>query len=315
MSKRLASLFCLGLLLVGSQALLAQAWAGRGRINARVVDPEGTPIVAARVTLSLNGEGPDPLETDDKGRFSYLGLAGGGWLVTVEYPGYLVSEGTFGVSEFGGAKPLTITLKPIPEEVLRKAAVSEALQAIERGNVLLAEGDPAGARAEYEKAMAEITDEDSVPILIGVARSYFQEGDKVQTEATLKRILEIDEDQVDALKLLSNYLMSEGREAEAQAYIARLPEGELLDANVYLNLGIGFYNEGKLDEALAEFNKVVEAFPENAEAYYYRGLVRLNQSDNEGAAADFKRLIELEPESAHAQEGGQFLEYLEGGGS
>lgn len=315
MSKRLASLFCLSLLLVGSQALLAQAWAGRGRINAKVVTPDGTPVVGARVTLSLNGEGPEALETDEKGRFSYLGLAGGGWLVTVEYPGYLVSEGTFGVSEFGGAKPLTITLKPIPEEVLRKAAVSEALQAIERGNALLAAGDPPAARAEYEKAMGEITDEDSVPILMGIARSYFQEGDKAQTEATLKRILEIDENQVDALKLLGNYLMAEGREEEAKVFMARLPEGELLDAAVYLNLGIGLYNEGKLDEALVQFDKVVESFPENPEPYYYRGLVRLNQSDNEGAAADFKRLIELEPDSAHAQEAGEFLSYLESGSS
>ena len=312
MSKRLASLLALCALFFGTQALLALAWAGKGRIQGRVVDAAGAPVAGARVTLTVDGAGPEPLETDAKGRFSYLGLVGRPWTVVVEYPGYLISEGQFPVNEFAASKPLVVTLKPIPEEMLREAAATEALAAIGRGNVLLAEGKPAEARAEYEIALAEITEEDSPEILMGVARSYFQEGNKVETEATLKRILEIDSEHINALKLIGNFLMAEGREEEARAYMARLPEGELLDANVYLNLGIGLYNEGKYDEALEQFNQVADNFPDNAEAFYYRGLVHLAKENNEAAIADFKRLIEIAPESAHAKEGRDFLAYLEG---
>jgi len=303
------------LLLLGSLApALAQDWAGRGRINGQVVDENQQPIEGARAFLLLDGKGPDPIVTDKKGRWSYLGLVGGTWTVRIEADGYVPREGPAQVSQFGANKALMITLRPIPEEVLAEAAATVAMKHLEGGNQLLSEGKPVEARAEYEAALVELEPENHPPVLMGIASTYYQEDNMQATEETLTRVLEIEPDNVEALKLLSSMLISQGREEEAKPLMDRLPEGEVLDADAYLNVGIEAYNDGRLDEALAEFDQVVQSFPDLPEAYYYRGLVLLNQEDNDGAIADFEKLLELAPDHPKATEATSFLEYLKQGG-
>jgi tetratricopeptide (TPR) repeat protein len=213
-------------------------------------------------------------------------------------------------NEFGTSPSVNVTVRPIPPEVLAEAAAAMSIGHLDQGNELLQEGKFAEARAEYETAMTDLEPENHPPVLMGIARTYYQEENLEQTEATLRKILEIEPENVDALKLLSGMLVAQGREAEARIFMDRLPEGELLDADAYLNVGIDLYNSGNLEEALVEFEKVVSRFPDLPEAYYYRGLVLLNQGDNDGAMADFQKLLELAPESPRAAEAQDFLEYL-----
>ena len=303
------------LLLLGSLApAVAQDWTGRGRLNGQVVDENKNPVEGAKVFLLLDGKGPDPISTNKKGRWSYLGLVGGAWTVRIEADGYVPREGPAQVSEFGANKALVITIRPIPEEVLAEAAATEAMKHLEAGNQLLSEGKAIEARAEYEAALAELEPENHPPVLMGIASTYYQEDNLQATEETLDQVLEIEPDNVEALKLLSSMLVAEGREEEAKVLMERLPEGEVLDADAYLNVGIDAYNDGRLDEALAQFDEVVQQFPDLPEAYYYRGLVLLNQENNDGAITDFEKLLELAPDHPKAAEATSFLEYLKQGG-
>lgn len=303
------------LLLVGALTpALAQDWTGRGRLNGQVIDDNKEPVEGAQVFLLKDGQGPDPILTNKKGRWSYLGLVGGAWTVRIEADGFVPREGPAQVSEFGANKALVITLRPIPEEVLAEAAATEAMKHLESGNQLLAEGKPVEARAEYEAALIDLEIENHPPVLVGVASTYYEENNIQATEETLNRVLEIEPDNVEALKLLSSMMIAQGREEEAKVLMAKLPEGEDLDADAYLNVGIDAYNDGRLDEALAEFDKVVLRFPDLPEAYYYRGLVRLNQEDSEGAIADFEKLLEMAPDHPKAAEASSFLEYLKQSG-
>jgi len=312
--RHVAPLVLVALLLaVVASPALSQDWAGRGRLQGVVKDPDGQPIEGATITLTRGGEGPEPFLTNKKGKWSYLGLVNGMWDVRIEYAGYVPSEGTVGANEFGTSPTVNITLRPIPPELLAEAAATLSLELLERGNELLQEGKPAEARAEYETALGELELENHPPVLMGIARTYYQEDNLGEAEATLRKIVEIEPDNVDALKLLSGMLVAQGREEEARVFMDRLPEGELLDADAYLNVGIDLYNAGNLDEALAEFQKVVEHFPDLPAAYYYRGLVLLNKGDNAGAAADFQKLIELAPDTPRAVEAQDFLEYLQQG--
>ncbi len=309
--RHVAPLVLVALLLaVVASPALSQDWAGRGRLQGVVKDPDGQPIEGATITLTRGGEGPEPFLTNKKGNWSYLGLVNGMWDVRIEYAGYVPSEGTVGANEFGTSPTVNVTLRPIPPELLAEAAATLSLELLERGNELLQEGKPAEARAEYETALGELDLENHPPVLMGIARTYYQEDNLGEAEATLRKVVEIEPDNVDALKLLSGMLVAQGREEEARVFMERLPEGELLDADAYLNVGIDLYNSGNLDEALVEFQKVVEHFPDLPAAYYYRGLVLLNQGDNEAAAADFQKLIELAPDTPRAAEAQDFLEYL-----
>lgn len=295
----------------------AQDWRGRGRVQGEVRDENGEPVEGAQVTLSTGradaGEspGPDPLYTNKKGKWSFLGLTGGNWQVKIEKEGYLISEGQFPLNQFSANAPIIVNLKPIPQEVIDQAMGEQIMGALEEGNKLLAEGKTAEAREAYEAVLPDLEVENQPGVIMGIARAYYQEGNQVKTEETLKRALEVDPDYVDALKLLGSLLVADGREQEAKEYMDRLPEGEVLHADAYLNLGIDYYNDGKLDEALAEFNRVVDNFPDNADAYYYRGLVFLGKGENESSAADLKKYIELQPDGPRVKEAKEFLSYLE----
>lgn len=312
-SKLLTPLLCLVLALAMSLPVDAQTWRGRGRLQGKVELPDGSPAAGATVTLTWNdtGEGPDPMTTDDKGRFAMIGLAGGTWNVQIELEGYLIENGTVQVSGVQGmqAKPLNVTLAPIPED----AQGPNILGMVEEGNQLLQAQQYPEARAKYEEALAELEPKNHPPILMGVARTHFQEENTDEALATMDRILEIEPGNVAALKLAIQMASIAGMDAEADAYMARLPEGETvqLDPNVSLNRGIEAYNGGDLETAMGHFDSVVSQNPDLADGYYYRGLIYLQQGDNEKALADFQRFLELDPEHAEAATAREFVSYLE----
>jgi len=308
--------------LVASAALLAaaslasaQGWAGKGRLQGQIKNQEGEPIQGAKVTLrhvDYPDEGPEPLVTDKKGRWAYLGLTGGDWKIVIEAEGYVGSEGSARVIEtaFGPGEMIRVELRPIPEEVKRSREGAEILSWIEEGNSLLDAGKYAEARAEYERALEKLEETDKPAVLRGVANTYYREGAVEEAVATLKQALEIVPDDAGTLQLLITLLVNEGREEEAQTYMAQLPEESRLDPDTLLNMGIKRYNEGNMDEALKFFDRAVSENPELATAYYYRGLVYLGQENAEAAIADLTKLLELDADHPNAAEARQFLEYL-----
>jgi len=301
------------LALAFSSLAAAQAWAGKGRVQGKVKGPDGTPLEGVKVTLlkdGVEGQGPEPLLTDKKGNWSYLGLAGGSWAVSLEYPGMLRSEGTVHVSEFQVNPLVKIEMKPIPEEVLAKAAADERRQLLDQGNALLAEGKLAEARATYMEVMDKIDPTQHPALLRGIARTYYQEGNVDQAIAALEQALALAPDDADTLRLAINLLVASGREGDAQVYMERLPEGSKMDPNTLLNLGIQHFNDNDFEGALGYFDKAVKENPNMADVYYYRGLTNLNLSHNEQAKADFAKLLEIDPNHANAGEAQQFLEYL-----
>src|SRR5262245_8331113 len=77
------------LLLVAAGApARAQDWTGRGRLQGTIVDQANKPVEGAKVTLGRGqdgkGGGPAPVTTDRNGHWSFLGLGGGQWQVSIE---------------------------------------------------------------------------------------------------------------------------------------------------------------------------------------------------------------------------------------
>ncbi len=300
----------LTLILLLGTPLLAQDWAGRGRMQGRVVDPEGEPVKGARVTLhqkDLPGNGPPAFETDKKGRWSYLGLKGGMWSIIIETEEFMRSEGIVKVNEFSPGKPIHVELKPMMVEPAQNLAAA----AVDRGNELLAAGDGAGARAEYEAALPDAGEASRPALLRAIAQTWAMEENSDKAVELLEESLTLAPDDTLTLKLLINVLLSAGRDEEAKPYIARLPAEEKLDVGARLNLGIDLYNQGEMDGALEHFEKAIEDYPDSPDAYYYRGLVLMARQENEAASADLETFISLAPaDSPQIAEARQFLEYL-----
>ena len=319
-----AGIAAVSLLLSGLPAA-AQSWAGRGRLQGEVTSEDGKPVEGAKVTLrkgdgpvAPEADGPKPVMTNGRGKWSILGLTQGAWGVLIEKEGFQTSEGQVQVNEFGINPQIRVKLVSGAAQApgagaQQPAAPSEgelALSAIERGNALLQQEKYAEARAEYEKAIAGLEPVNHPPLLRGIARTYYQEKKGDQAIATLKKALEIKPDDVESLRLISNLLVAEGREPEAQAYMARLPQGETVDPGTLLNVGIKYYNEGKLQEALAQFDRVAQENPKLADAFYYRGLAQLGLNKSAEAKADFQKVLELDPQHPKAAEVKDFIESL-----
>lgn len=346
-TQRRLTVFYLLLCLVPA-LLFGQAWAGKGRVQGDVTDPQGKPVAGAKITLKSPKDpniGPPPMLTDDKGKWSYLGLVGGTWTILIEKDGFVPAEGPAKVSEFGPSPAVRVQLKAITKEMLeaQKPKQNETKAALEKGNALVAEKKWGEARAEYEKALAKLDPQYQPMVLRAIAQTYngeqnynksietlksavalnkeaetltflaqtYYEAKKPdEAIATLKDALVVTNDDPKVVKLLVDLLVDAGKEDEAKTYMAKLPAGTKVDPASLLNIGIRQFNEGKIQEALASFNRVVEENPEMADAYYYRALSFMSSGKNKEAKADLQKLLQLDPNSKFANDAKDFLKSL-----
>lgn len=318
LSQHTALLLAAGALLFTATAGVAQDWKGRARITGTVTDEAGEPIPTATVTLRLDGRGPDPIQVNKKGKWSYLGLVGGNWNVTIEAPGYDVSEGVMPLSQAAANKPLLKSLKKAgsslaasdPAAAAAAAAAAEASSKLSEAGSLIDAGDLAGGRAVLNEIVGTLDTTRQAPIYLAIAQTYLQEENVDEAIATMEKGLAIDPNHGETLSLISTILVNEGRAEEAQAYIDRMPEGVKIDPTALLNQGIEKYNAGDVDGALAQFETIVAEYPEYPEGIYYRGLCYLAKGNTDGAKADFTKFLEIAPDHAKAAEAKDFLNYL-----
>jgi Tfp pilus assembly protein PilF len=302
----------------------AQDWAGRGRVQGVVTDDAGQPIEGAVVRLKKgeNGGGPPEIKTSDKGRWSYLGLAGGTWNMEIEATGYAISEGIFPVNEYGTNDPIRITLVKASAVAASPgsgagaaadpaaAKIAEATKQLGEAGKLIESGKIEEGRKLLYDALPLLDASKQATVFFQIARTHYQQSDTKTAIEVLGKGLAVDPNHVESLRLISSLLVNEGRQEEAQPYIARLPAGQKIDPNALLNLGIEKYNGNDLDGALAQFDQVVASYPDLPDAYYYRGLVHMGKGNNAQAIADLTKLLELAPNHDNAGEAKQFLDYL-----
>ena len=332
---------------------LAQDWKGRGRVSGMVTATDGSPIKDAKVLIQFRGQegvGPKAVETNKKGRWSYLGLSTAPYTVIVEAEGYIAAEVDIRVNEYPPSPPppVEVTLRPVSEATDTSGESDRLMGLLEEGNQLMTAGQFAQARTKFEEVLGSVDDaaqrwpieravagtyleegntaeartrfealfastespSEKTQVLQSIARSYYVDENVDQSVTTLERALAIDPNDVGSLRLIVDILVAAGREADAEPYMARLPEGEKIDPNALLNLGITAYNGGDMDTALTKFRAVVDAYPDNADAQYYLGLVLMGQGQNAEAKSAFEKMLALAPDHGSAADAKQYLEYL-----
>jgi len=312
--------------LIMASPSLGQDWAGKGRAQGLVTDPQGNPIEGASVTLRPVGgtEGPEPLQTSKKGRWSILGLDGGDWVVTVEADGYQTAEGPYRVNPFNASPALNTSL------------VASPFSSITVGDELLQSGDHAGARAEYEKAIPHLDAEPAAALRSRIGDTYMGEGNYAGARAAYTQALEYLDPAQQAhprLKMADSY-MAEGNLDEAR----RQYEGLLSvmapadQAPVHLQIARTYGQQDRTDEAIVALQNAIEVSPgnvpvlqlladllgragrdEEAQAYLEllpadaklppdmllnTGIQKYNAGDLENAMSYFNRAVEENPEMA-----------------
>jgi dienelactone hydrolase len=222
------------LLVAAAAALPAQEWQGRGRAHGVVLGPDEEPLPGARVTLTPEGwpagepSPVTPVRTGQDGRWAVTLLAAGVWGIAVEAEGHHPAEGTVVVPAEGPGRELTIELRSL-EEVSPSSAESDPAWSVRRwlkeGDAFLAQGRPAEARAEYEKALRTpgvLGPVERAQLLETVARTRFLEGDRGGAERALLAALLLAPGEERLRELYAALLDGESRGAEARALLDRL---------------------------------------------------------------------------------------------
>jgi Tfp pilus assembly protein PilF len=310
--SRVAVVAAVALLWAG--AVAAQDWRGKARVDGRVLNDKGEGISGATIALRRNGAGPETITTDKKGRWAYLGLANGAWDVDVEAPGYMPYKTTVQLSEITRIPPMDIRLQPAPKAEPTPAAggpknsAPDVIPILEHGNQLLEQKDYAGARAEYEKALASVPN--NAIILRAIAQTYYGEKKVDEAIATLKKVVELDPNDATAIVLLANLQLEKGNLDEGKATLAKLPPDSVKDPAIFQNLGIVLLNKKKPEDAWTYFDQAVKIAPTDPDGYYYRGLAAYQAKKKAEARADFQKYLELAPTGENAADVKEYLKSL-----
>ncbi|MYI32248.1 MAG: tetratricopeptide repeat protein [Holophagales bacterium] len=291
------------------------AGGGGGRLSGTVEDSEGESVQGATVKLTMDGAGPDEVQTDRRGRWAKGGLRSGDWVVLVSKTGFVPTEHAVTINEYatGADRPVLKTqLRQAEGAGLTDDAGAQAARALlEQGNGLLAVEDFEGAITVFSEALPSLPDGARASVLVIIAQNQIRLERDDEAIANLEKALDLAPENVDALRLMSRRLTALGRSEEAQRYLARLPEDLQADPEILLREGVDLYNQNDFEGAVEKLTAAIEGEPDWADAYYYRGLARMAAGLNEAAAEDFRKLLELAPDGERAEEAKQFAEYLE----
>lgn len=318
--KKTALISSVVFVLLAAATAQAQAWRGVGRLHGTVVDQNDKPIKGAKVILKSvrAGEtGPEPVLTDAKGKWAAGGLLGGQWLVDVEAEGFLLRQTNANVSEIERlAKPMKIVLEPKPEEKPKeeeKESIQvggveispEIAKAIEDGNTFIKEKKWKEAAAEYEKAIAVLSN--NTALKFALARAYHGAGELKKAIVQIRDIYTADTGNMTAATLLADMLLEDGQIDEGKKVLAAMPPGALSDPDTILNIGIRFVNHNQPEEAYKYFNEAVGVAPEVAATYYYRAVASLQLKKMKEAKADLQKVLEIAPDGPEAKDAKDLL--------
>ena len=192
-ARRLLTAIALGLALVAS---VVPAAAQTGRVGGTVKDQQGQPIKGATVVAENPSASPSSFTatTDDRGRFSIIGLRSGNWKITASAPGFSPGGGPLNVRTIGAPNPpVDIVLAPGapgPTGALAGVNTKELQGELAKAEELLNAQNYDGAIAAYQAILAKTPALTMINLQIG--RAYRMKKDYDSALGIYKKVLEAE---------------------------------------------------------------------------------------------------------------------------
>lgn len=221
----LAALLVVGWAAAGAAG--GQQWRGDRSARGRVADVDGQPIAGAVVQLSSaddTGSQPPPATTDEEGRWSVAGLAPGRYALSIKARGFINSNGAVGVSSDGAPPVVEAELLPLswePPAFSEGNAITRQLW-VEKGNSLLEQGDPVGARELYARLLGDLPRAGRPEVLRAISRTHFMEGHVEAAITALEEALDIAPADPVSRQLYTVLMEDRGQGREAKEHLAEL---------------------------------------------------------------------------------------------
>jgi Tfp pilus assembly protein PilF len=303
--------FIAALLIVASAGYAA---AQTGRVGGVVKDETGQPIKGATVTAENPNASPSSFTatTDDKGRFSIIGLRTGNWTFTAQAPGFVAEKGQLRVQTIGQPNPpLTFTLKKGgagPTSALGNVATKE-LQA----DLAAAEADFNGGR--YDDAITKyrgiLAKAPALHVInLQIAAAYRNKKDYDSAIAAYNEVLKADASNDKAIIGIGMTNMEKGDLAAAESTLQKAADGTSPTREVFYNLGEVKFARGQSDEAAKAYQKAVDMDASWGKPLFKLGLVALNKGDKDGTIKIMEKVVAVDPSSPEATQAKAVIEQL-----
>jgi Tfp pilus assembly protein PilF len=283
-------------------AVAGSAFAQIGRVGGIVKSEDGQPLKGATITAENPNIGQTlTATTDDKGRFTMIGLRPGTWRFFAQSPGFSPEGGQMAVRVGTPNPPVTFTLK--------KSGVANfgALGGISSKDLQesLEEGDRAFAAARWDEAIAAYravlarapvlavvnlqiagayrnkkdfdfalaaygellkSDPDNGKAHVGIAETYLEKGDRAGAEAALLKAAQSAGARREVLFTLADFKFDGNDTAAAQRWYQRASDADPFWGKPLYKLGLCAMKTGDTEEAARLMAKVIAVDPVSPEA-------------------------------------------------
>ena len=301
--------------------LAAPVAAQMGRVGGVVKGTDGKPIKGATVKAQNPNVAPGEFTatTDDKGRWSILGLRTGPWKFTAEAPGFQAQSGSANVRTIGAPNPpLEFTLAPgIPAG---PPGLSKEIQVeLKAADDLRNSGQFDQAIAAYQGLKAKNPSLTMINMVIGgtYREKAVKETDKAarqaafdQAIAAYQEMLKTDPGSERAkIEIGMTHMRAGNVDAAAQA-LEPLAQSSTAGREVFYNLGEIKFSKGDNAAAEAMFKRASELDPSWQLPKLKLGLIAFSKGDNESAIKIFESVIAADPNAPEAAQANAFLKEL-----
>jgi Tfp pilus assembly protein PilF len=290
----LAALFVIG--------LACQADAQVGRVNGVVKDEGGQPLKGATITAENVNIGQSlTATTDDKGRFTMIGLRAGNWRFYAQAPGFTPDAGEMPVRMGAPNPPIQFVLKKTGNA---NFGALGGITSKELQNELAA-ADALFKQARWDDAInAYRSILDKAPPLsainLQIAAAYRNKKDYAAAMAAYDAALKSDPGNQKAIIGIATLSLERGDNKTAEDTLMKAAQGPGTAREVFYNLGEVTLARNDADAAAQWYQKAATADPNWGKPLYRLGQLAVKKGDTTNASKLMDQVIAVDPSSAEA---------------
>ena len=299
--------------------ILVTGWTGSAlaqvaRVSGTVKDEQGEPIKGATIRAENQEASLRTITaaTDDKGRFSIIGLARGGWTFVAEAPGFAPAEGEMNIVRTATPNPpLVFTLKKA--RVIPPAAI-EGLTAKDL-QVQLTAADGLYNQQKFDEAIAAyraitVSAPSMAIVNLQIAAAYRQKKDYDRAIAAYNDLLKADPNNDKAKVGVAMTNVDKGDRRAAEQTLTTAAEAAGSSREVFYSLAEIKATNGQAEEAAKWYQKAAEADGAWGKPLLKLGLIAMRKGDKGPAATMMQQVIAIDPTSPEAAEAKTALDQL-----
>jgi tetratricopeptide (TPR) repeat protein len=300
-ARKLLTAIALGAALIVS-ALPAAAQTGR--VGGTIKDQNGQPIKGATVTAENPQASPSSFTTttDDKGRFSIIGLRSGTWKITASAPGFSPGGGSVPIRTIGAPNPpvdIVLAAGPAGPTGALAGVDTKALQGeLAKAEELMNAQQYDAAIAAYNAILAKTPALTMINLQVGRAQRLKKDYDGAL--ATYKKMLDANPNDERAKIEVGMTNLEKGDFAAAETALTEASQSVSASREVFYNLGEVKFAKGETDAAMEAYKRASDMDPNWGKPLFKIALGHLQKGDTKAAIEALEKVIAVDPNSAEA---------------